>query len=185
MQQGLWNLMSDGATAIAALTAVAAVILESRASRRTLGAETYRQLEEKFFHTALMRKLRRRAAEELRTTSAENGPPDQRCDAFCDLADFFDHIGILLRRGVLDDEMAWSSFYRRAASFWDAGNIHGILGKARDRQPLRWNEYEYLLRKLERVHARKTRSFSGCLTTEEREAVLAQELELPEIDREI
>ena len=163
------------ATSIAVLVAVVAVWFEARSSRRAMGAETYYQLEEKFFHTDLMRALRRRAATELASGDS--------FDAFDDLADFFDFVGILVRRRVLDEEMAWSSFYRRAAAFWDEGLAKKVIERARKCQPLRWNEYEYLVRRLERVHARKGKLETGPLPTEERSVLLAQERRLPTIEQ--
>jgi hypothetical protein len=117
-------------------------------------AETYFKLEEKFYHTDQMRGLRRAAADELlvwvHSAHVNRGRPSlNNFVAFDELGDFFDFIGILVRRGALDKEMAHSSYYRRATTFWHIGKKAGYVQEIR-KEVVRWNEFEYLVDVLEK-----------------------------------
>src|SRR5215471_12548728 len=134
-------------TAFAALgSAIIGIIVATityRQVRRTTGAATYFQLEERFYHTDLMRGLRRRAAIELLS------PANAVFNAYDDLGDFFDFIGTLVRRRALDKEMARSSYYRRAAAFWHKGDERGAVKMAKKGKPTRWDDFLYLVETLE------------------------------------
>jgi hypothetical protein len=164
-------------TPIAVFSLIVAV-LTLRHTFKKSSAETYFRLEEKFYHTDLMRGLRRAAADEL---IAGSGP----YDAFDDLGDFFDFVGIMLRQGAIDVEMAHSSFYRRATAFWRMGKKREALPRGHRN---RWDEFEYLVVTLERQQAKKDKkanraSEGGKLADPEIEKLLKQEQNLPSLDR--
>jgi len=167
-------------TAFAALgSAIIGIIVATityRQVRRTTGAGTYFQLEERFYHTDLMRGLRRRAAIELLS------PANAVFNAYDDLGDFFDFIGTLVKSGVLDEKMAGSSYYRRATAFWHMGLKRGAIAKARKGKPTRWDDFEYLVNTVERLVARKDKGSKGKLTDDQINILLEQERNLPTMD---
>jgi hypothetical protein len=163
----------------ALLAAIAAIVLVGTTRRQvtevhqTLGAQTYCQLEDKFYHSDLMRRLRSGAAAELLS------PENKTFDAYDDLGDFFDFIGTLLRLGVLDEDMTWNSYYRRATAFWDKGWEREVIQEmVRKGNPHRWDDFKYLVDVLEGFQKKKRRTGSGKLAPDAREALLAQERKL-------
>jgi hypothetical protein len=157
-------------SAIAAIVTVRATNRQIVELHRTMGAETYCQLEEKFYHTNLMRRLRKRAAEEL----LANG--SQTFDAFDDLADFFDFVGTLRRRGVLDMDMTWNSYYARATAFWKKGVERNAISKVRDYRPGRWDDFEDLVGKMAQFEKREKKKDE--MTPERINLLLEQEARL-------
>jgi hypothetical protein len=182
MNWELWIKLANVAVALAALGSAIVAIITIRQLRRRSGAETYFRIEEKFYHTDLMRGLRRAAANEL--LSSDN----TRFDAFDDLGDFFDFIGILVRRGALDVEMAHSSYYRRATAFWHIGETRHAVHKAKEGKAGRWDEFEYLVMTLEKLQEKGDKaanrpSRNGMLTEDQMKILLEQERKLPSIER--
>jgi hypothetical protein len=114
---------------------------------------------------------------------------DNTCfDAFDDLGDFFDFIGILVRRGALDVEMAHSSYYRRATAFWHMGEKRQAVHKAKEGKTSRWDEFEYLVGTLEKLQEKSDKAAnrptqSGMLNEEQIKILLEQERKLPSIER--
>jgi hypothetical protein len=111
---------------------------------------------------------------------------NKQFDAFDDLGDFFDFIGTLLRRGVLDKYMVWSSYYRSATAYWGEGHERDIIeDKIRKSHSSRWNDYENLVRKVRGFERWKYRKLSGKLDPKERRELLEQELKLPPVNYDI
>jgi hypothetical protein len=73
MDLDFWVKLANVATALAALGSAIAAIVTIMQLRRRSGAETYFRLEDKFYHTDLMRGLRRAAANESITPSRAGG----------------------------------------------------------------------------------------------------------------
>jgi hypothetical protein len=158
-------------TALAAIITALAAYRQITEAHRSAGANLYYQLENQFYHSNLMRDLRKRAAIELCST-------DETFDAFDDLGDFFDFIGTVVKAKALSEPMAWSSYYRRATAFWHRGLERGAIAKARKGEPNRWDDFEYLVRRLEGMQARKKRGSTGKLTEEQINILFEQERRL-------
>src|SRR3990170_2942368 len=98
----------------AAFIAAVAILHESRRSRFALGVDLLLKFDERFDSDA-MRAARRAAAKSILDHTFE----DVR-----KVLDFFEMIGLMLRRGALDDSMVWEMFsawvlpYCRAARSW-------------------------------------------------------------------
>jgi hypothetical protein len=93
--------------AVAALGALAAVIVaiyQASLSHMTIGADLIMKLEDRFDNPAFCAK-RRLAAKALRAVT-----PNNRGDVE-DVLDFFETLGLLVRRKALDAEFAHSSFF--------------------------------------------------------------------------
>jgi hypothetical protein len=162
---------------IVALFSAALALYGHNQTRKKSSADTYFRLEEKFYHTDLMRGLRRAAANEL-------VPEGNKYRAFFELGDFFDFVGIMLRQGAIDIEMAHSSFYRRATAFWRKGEECGAIAQAiEESHPKRWDEFKYLVEELERRQAEKDGAGDGRLSPELMNNALSQEKHLPSLER--
>jgi len=95
------------AAVVAAVVSVYAIWSESRRSRFALGIDLLLNLEDKFNNDKML-KIRRSAAREL-LLHKEKSDVDN-------VLDFFEMVGMLVRRGALDDFMVWHNFF-----YW----IHG------------------------------------------------------------
>jgi hypothetical protein len=183
MDLQIWaKWFAEIAVGVASTGSLIVAIFTIRGERKKSGAETYCKLEEKFYHTDLMRGLRRAAATELLTDNVEYFP------AFDDLGDFFYFIGILVRLGALDIEMAHSSYYRRATAFWHIGEKRKAVHEARAGEPSRWDEFAYLVRTLENLQEKMDKATNrpnqnGRLTDEQIITLLEHERNLPSIER--
>jgi hypothetical protein len=175
MSSGVISAIAAALSALAALFTVKVTLSQVSELRRTMGAETFLRLEEKFYYTNLMRGWRRQAVLELSAGDS--------FDAFDELGNFFDSVGLLLRQGILDDEMASSSYRRRACAFWDEAYAVGLIERVREIYPVRWDDFEYLVHRLEKFHERKYKR-PGKLTPKERAIILSQEKTLPTLEAE-
>jgi hypothetical protein len=175
MSSEVISAVAAALSALAALFTVKFTFSQVSELRRTMGAETFLRLEEKFYYTNLMRGWRRQAVLELSSGDS--------FDAFDELGNFFDSVGLLLRQGILDEEMAASSYRRRASAFWDEACEVGLINNVRKIYPVRWDDFEYLVRRLEKFHKKKYNR-SGKLTASERANILAQEKALPTLEAE-
>jgi len=90
------------AAVVAALAAVCAIWSESKRSRFALGIDLLLKMDANF-NNDMMRTTRRAAGKEL-LHDKDKGDVD-------DVLDFFETVGMLIRRGALDDFMVWHTFY--------------------------------------------------------------------------
>jgi hypothetical protein len=141
-------------TALAAIITALAAYRQIVEAHRSAGANLYYQLENQFYHSDLMRDLRKRAAGELCSTG-------ETFDAFDDLGDFFDFIGTVVKAKALSEPMASSSYYRRATAFWHKGWERGAIARARKGEPNRWDDFEWLVSRLESLRAGKKKGSTG------------------------
>jgi hypothetical protein len=166
-----WINTSNTIAFAAALAAAVAVFVAYRQVlelRRTLGAQTYSQVEEKFYYSNLMRNLRRRASAELLSGNTFS--------AFDELADFFEYVGVLVRRGIIDEEMAANSYRSRAAAYWYKACERKLIENIRKDQPFRWSDFEYLV---------KIYSAKPILAQDQIDRILSREQNLPILDEKI
>jgi hypothetical protein len=90
------------------------------------------------------------------------------------ILDFFETMALLLRRGALDEEMVWHTFF-----YWIENYYQALLPAILERQktePLVWRDFLTLVKKVEGLQARQLRI--GTLpkpTSEQVAAFLAEE----------
>jgi hypothetical protein len=135
--------------AVAALAALAAVIIaiqQTSLSRMTMGADLIMRLNDQFEDKEFQR-TRSDAAIAIRRLTPQNKGRVE------DVFDFFDTIGILVRRGALDKELAWSRFF-----YW----LHGyhrwakpFLDEQRKAFPNRYADFVWLHSKLAKIEVSK------------------------------
>jgi hypothetical protein len=82
-----------------------------------------------------------------------------------DVLNHFEFIGLLVRRGAIDKEMAWSTFYSVAVGWWQVASDH--IKENRKEDQTVWCDYEYLVNTLMAIETNKTgKTNSGLQMTE-------------------
>jgi len=131
--------------AVGALGTSAAVLLgvrQIRLSRLTTSADLLLRLEDRFDNEDF-RETRFEAAKALKNITESNQGHIE------DVLDFFETIGILVRKKVLNKELVWCSFFYWLHGYFIAGQE--LIKKQRKRFPSRYNELVTLHRKLLKI----------------------------------
>ncbi len=132
------------ASVVAASTAVVAVVVESRRSRFTFGIDLLTKLDERF--QSGMQPRRRTAAQGLLT----GRPRDSD-----DVLDFFDVLGILVKREALDPHLVWHFFFHWVNGY--ASAVGEYITTVRRDNPTIWQDLSYLRRRLLTIEKRERR----------------------------
>jgi hypothetical protein len=122
-------LVAALAAAVAAGAAVWAVVAESKRSRLALTVDLAMRLTDSF-NSPLMLQRRRAAA----TALSAGDTTDHNIDH---VLDFFESVGMLLRRGALDVEVVWSEFEVWIDGYFNAAS--GRIAGKRARYPAVWH----------------------------------------------
>jgi hypothetical protein len=101
-----YNAVSACAAVVAALTAIVAIIAEGRRSRFSVGLDAILKLDG-MWSDKRMRQARKRAAQALL-----QDPNSDQFDDADEVLDFFESLGLLVRRETIDKYLAWHYFYR-------------------------------------------------------------------------
>ncbi len=115
------------ASLLIASVAAAAVLYQAWLLRFSIKVQSLLALDQKFSET--YKGTRHLAASEL-----INNKPGTNLD---DVLDFLDTIGLLVRRGALDEEMVWHTFFYWIFGYWHAAKAH--IEREREKNPLVWN----------------------------------------------
>ncbi|MBN2395182.1 MAG: hypothetical protein JXC36_01825 [Candidatus Atribacteria bacterium] len=142
-----WTMISALIAMFTAIIAILALYFEQRRSRLITSVELFWRSEEKFRHDKNMLDKRKKSSSGLL-----EGIIVPELD---DILDYFELIGFLVRKGIFDPEMAWNSFHNRAVGYWFASENY--ISKIRSEDPTIWEDYEYLINRLNRLDAQKTR----------------------------
>jgi hypothetical protein len=131
----------------------------------TLGVQAILTLEQRWFDDYLLG-VRGRAAQHL---LAGKGGSD-----LGEIFDFFDGVGVLFRRGVLDPEMTWGFFFQPFITFWTKGQNYVRIERAKNHTI--WETTGELATALQHFEAdRRNRPFGEALPTEEEMATILRE----------
>ncbi len=115
----------------ASIIALTAILLDGRRSRFALGCDLMLRLTERF-DSERFRQARRRAANGL-----GHGEPAEAEEVF----DFLETVGVLLRRGAIDNEVVWCMFSNSLYYYWHAGIGH--IGEERRKCPTTWAGFKH------------------------------------------
>lgn len=126
--------------------AVLAAVRQIRLSRLTGSADLLLRLEDRFDEEEFMA-CRVAAAAALKNTTASNQVEIE------DVFDFFETVGILVRKGALNDELVWNSFYYWLHGYFRYGEK--FLKEERSKYPARYDEVIWLHKKLLKVEKSK------------------------------
>lgn len=163
-----YNALTAWAAVVAAAVAVYAIWAESRRSRFALGIDLLLRLEADFGNDRMLT-ARRLASKALRS--------DDPSDAD-DVLDFFEMIGLLVRRGALDKYVVWHNFF-----YW----IHRYYLSAQDyitaiqkEDPTIWADLVELHRSLVLIEKKERRCTDSNLQLTEAELTefLEEEIEV-------
>lgn len=118
---------------ISALVAITGLILQGRRWRFSLGVDLLLKLDERF-STERMLNTRRSAAKALLASSTN--------DDLDEILDFFEIMGILVRKKAIDPTLAWHSFF-----YWVQGYFHvagEVITSVRQTDHTVWKDLVYL-----------------------------------------
>jgi hypothetical protein len=141
-----WSVMdiSTVVMAAAAVATAAIVFRQLRLIRLTLGVGSMLRLDEAW---ESLSSTRRYAAKQLLDRA-----PGSDVDK---ILDFFDTIALLTRRKVLDEELAWPTFYWPAANYWSASQDY-VRTVQRAEGGATWQDLQRLIPRLQATEARKS-----------------------------
>ena len=131
------------AVAIVAVVVTAGIeAWQSRQSRFALGVDLLLKLDERF-NSALL---------EARATAAGDLPQKRSGDGD-DVLDFFDTLGLLVRKGALSEELVWHTFFYWIQGYWWSARTY--VRERRDQDPTVWEDFARLYEGCARIHMKK------------------------------
>jgi hypothetical protein len=165
---------------VGVIVAIIAFINQNRDTHLTLGVQLLRDFERQFEGEGIRECRIELANHYLKTPAGDTLPQD----VFLDNAspfDFFETIGVLLRRNVLDMEFVWTSFYYWVVHYWEIAEADiNAFRKLQDDKTY-YNECEYLYLRLIEYDARRTKKQHQRFSQEEHVRFLNQEIRLRKI----
>lgn len=132
------NELAVVAAVVTAVVAIVAVWIQAAYTRFTVRMDIFWQLEREFYHEDRMIARRRAAAAAL----LEKGWTIE----VDEMLGFFDTVGILVRRRVIDEDLAFHSFGRRVLCYWEFAR--GRVEARRRDHPGIWGDVDYLVNRL-------------------------------------
>ncbi|MBI1818662.1 MAG: hypothetical protein HYR72_27070 [Deltaproteobacteria bacterium] len=163
-------------SAVAALAAVAGVLLAAwqlreaaRSTQFTAALESIYRLNKEWDDLA-----DNRAAA---ATALLAGIPITRNNHIENALDFFDFLGLMVKRGYLDDEMAWHEFYYSAHPYWVATREYVRQQRTAANEPALWEDFDDLVPRLVDVEARHRGHPVTQLSRADADAFLKSEIE--------
>jgi hypothetical protein len=152
----------DWLAIVAAITALVAVVVAWRQLRLfqfAHGVDLLFDLERRFFETPKMQIARRVAAESLKqkASSPEVEP----------VLDFFETLGILVRRHAIDAELAWSSFSHWVLRYSEVARGSIEARRRVEADATYYEEFDWLVRRFAKIDKRRRPLTSSPLFSKE------------------
>jgi hypothetical protein len=129
--------LGDVTNLIVAITSIVAILLavftfwqQMRQSRTFLGIQILREWESHFFWSEDMRRRRYVTCKYLEGKSAEEIRYEDIPAEAWEILDTFDGVGMYVSRGVVDEELAWATFYYWLNIYWYVLQPHRELLRA-------------------------------------------------------
>lgn len=147
----IWAQIVSALAAAAGFICVAIQIHRSRASFRV---ELILKLDDRF-NSKDFRKLRTKAVKSILKKKFKDAE---------EIFDFFETVGLLLRKGTLDKEMVWNTFFYWIHHYWVVCEDY-IANEQRDDSST-WEDFKFLHGQVIKVEKRRTKvSDQGLLLT--------------------
>jgi hypothetical protein len=150
-----YNLLSILIATTAVLITLTAVVIEHYRTNYIHGIDLLLKFEDQF-HSEEFRKIRKVAAgillKAIGNMSETSGFKSNILE-LDELLDFFQMVGVLTHKRVLDKELVWNSFYYYLNYYYLGGG--GYISYNRKNAPAIWEEVEWLFqefRKIEKKH---------------------------------
>jgi hypothetical protein len=156
---------------IAVIVSIFALFYQIRHSRFALGVELLQKQDERFNSDEFYQK-RMLAVKSIQSKSFIDAE---------EIYDFFETIGLLLRRRALDKEFVWSSFYWWIHRYWYVSKAYVERRRIETHDLTLWQDFEYLAKKLNKYEKKKRKATSDSiliLTDDELKAFYDAELSL-------
>jgi hypothetical protein len=158
-------------TSLVAILGVIAAIVESirqsQSTKRTIAISVLLELEARFETESMLQK-RKNASSSL--LSGKN------LDTVIDVLNFFELIGLLLRKDALDPQMITSEFNSYAYSYWTASQKY--IEQARSEDSTYWINYGKLIKAMNRINDRVYKNSSYLPSENQIRVFLLQESKL-------
>jgi hypothetical protein len=152
-------------TTLTALIGIPILIHQSRQAAFSMKVDNLLKKEE-FFESENMMANRRKAANAIR--KQKFGPEIE------DVLDFFEGVGLLLKKGAVDPEMVWSDFSETAFGYWYSSDEY--IKQERNKDKYYWENFEHLINVLLKISKRKYRSSNGAPSEAELDRFLLAEI---------
>jgi hypothetical protein len=162
----LLSLLAAGAALVSAGVAVLALRAEIARSRFVLNVELLFKLDERFHSsgwrkkrvaaaTALFAHLERPEEEEVIEVKKAN-VQEENAD---EVLDFFETMGLMVKRGALDTEIVWHTFLYWIDGYWNAAREY----RARKQQghPTAWQDFSQLRAQVLAIEKRKNPGYAS------------------------
>ncbi|HEY9167802.1 MAG TPA: hypothetical protein VIS48_16735 [Candidatus Kryptonia bacterium] len=127
------------------IIAILSLRSQIKRSKFTQSVDLLLKLEDRFTSSQQMVSARRNAAKSL-----QKGGDSEADDVF----DFFETVGMLVRKKALDEEMVWNTFFYWLHHYWVASENYVASQRADD--PTTWEEFAFLNHCITQVEKRKT-----------------------------
>ena len=144
-----FNSITASAAAIAAVASLVALILTSfqlKQFRFAHGVDLIFELEDRFDAPEMM-KARKRVAKAL-----QNHISTQEMDT---VLDFFETLGILVRRNAVDDELAWNYFSHWVLRYAALTKDHIEDRRKAESDETYWQDVEFLIERFTKIEKKK------------------------------
>jgi len=138
-----YNAIAAYAALATAIVAILTIWYEYRRSRFALGVELIMKLDDRF-NSKEMQKKRQIAVESL---------PNKGNPSTSEILDFFELIGLLTRRGAIDEEIVWNTFSYSIYYYYYLAREY--VKEVRKSDPHMWENLDYLHRRLDTVNKRR------------------------------
>ena len=132
------NVISTWAALVTALIALGAWITQSRSTTFSIKIQN-QQFKESIYDSEEMIRIRKKASKDILNKKFNT-------NEVTILFNFFESVGLLLRRNALDLEMLWNDFSSPTLYYWSASETYLI--NVRNSDETIWENYEYLFKKL-------------------------------------
>lgn len=147
-------LLSAVAATVAVLVAIATLTIQGRRARTLLRIDVLFRFDNQF-NSEQFRKIRSSAAFAVSKKAEDFRDVDE-------VLDFFDTMGLMARKGALDLEMVWSTFYLLVDGWWNA--TAGYVRESQADDELTWEYFVELWQSLTKIEKKKTGSNESSLT---------------------
>jgi len=132
------------ATLAIAFTSIFALWYQARKQNLSLSADLILKLDDRFYKDKEMLLQRKRAAKSILAGKLDN---------LDEIFDFFELIALLTKKGALDKEMVWNTFYNPIHYYWEAAGT--LIKKIRKETPLIWQDLSGLHDQLVEIEKEK------------------------------
>lgn len=166
-----FDLLKAFAPWVAIIVTIIVLCIQIKRSRFSQSVDLILKLEQRFFESEEMIGIRKKAAETLRDN------PSSPSSDIENVLDYFETIGLLVRRKALDKEMVWHTFYHWMHRYWLLSNQYII--EKRKSKPSLWEDYVNLENQIVDFERKKSKTNDDIdLSKEELEEFLKDECSL-------